>query len=264
MLLTRVMTAAVALPIVAVAAWLGHPWLTALVTLALGAGAYEFARLGLRAGHQVPPPLCAAAAAVLALEAGATHGRFRPALLAALLLGWAIWYVFHAHSPTRTEAWAFSALSSFYVGYLGSHLVSLRLLPHGLSWLVLAVVTVWVSDTGAYLGGRQWGRAKLAPHLSPNKTWVGALVGLLSALLGGAALAWAGGLAVRHGLAIGLLVGVVCPFGDLIISMVKRQVGVKDSGSLFPGHGGMLDRLDTLLFVGPLAYYYATLAAGAA
>ncbi|MGI6208352.1 MAG: phosphatidate cytidylyltransferase [Anaerolineae bacterium] len=264
MLRTRVLTALVALPPVVAAAWLGHPWLTLLVALALAGGAYEFARLAVRAGHQVPSVVCTVAAGLFALEAGFTQGRYREALVALILLGWAIWYVFHAHSPTRTEAWALSTLSVLYVGFLGSYLVSLRLLSDGLAWLALGVLTVWLSDTGAYLVGRQWGRSKMAPHLSPKKTWLGAVGGLVAGLLGGALVAWIGGLPPVHGLGVGALVGLICPFGDLIISMIKRQTGVKDSGTLFPGHGGLLDRLDTLLFVGPLAYYYAVLVAGVA
>jgi len=264
MLRTRLLTAAVLLPIVAVAAWLGHPWLTLLLAAALGGGGYEFARLGVRGNHQIWPLLCAIAPFLLALDAGYADGRYRALLVAVTLIGWATWYVLHAHSPTRSEAFALSVLASLYVGFLGAHLVALRQLSQGLAWLALAVVTVWISDSGAYFVGRSVGRRPLAPHLSPKKTWEGVLGGLITGILGGMAVASLGGLALRHGAVIGLMVGVLCPFGDLIISMLKRQVQVKDSGALFPGHGGLLDRLDTLLFVAPLTYYYATLLAGAA
>ncbi len=260
---TRLITVAVFLPIVAAAAWLGHPWFTVLLAAALGGGAYEFGRLGLRLKHEVRPVLCAVPAALLALDAGFTAGQYRDLLVALTLICWAVWYVLHAHSPTRSEAFAVSIVASLYVGYLGSHLVSLRQLADGLSWLALAVVTVWISDTGAYLVGRTWGRRPLAPHLSPKKTWEGVAGGLVTGIVGGLVVALAGGLAPIHGIAVGTLAGVICPAGDLIISMLKRQAQVKDSGALFPGHGGLLDRLDTLLFAAPLTFYYATLVAGA-
>ncbi len=259
MLKTRVITAVVILPALAVLAWVGHPWLTLFVAVALGLGAYEFGQLGRAAGHDVLPALPAVFAACLALSAGFGQGRYASAVLSLGSLALVIWYVFHAHSPTRTEAWAMTFLASVYVGFLGSHRVALRALPDGLLWLVLAIVTTWVSDTGAFLIGRQWGRRKLAPHLSPKKTWMGCLGGLVTAVGFAVPLAYWGGAGAGHGLAVGLLIGVVCPFGDLVISMVKRQVGVKDTGALFPGHGGMLDRLDTLLVAAPLIYYYAVL-----
>lgn len=260
---TRLLTVATFLPIVAAAAWAGHPWLTILVAVALGGGAYELGRLGQRLRHELWPLLCTIPAALLALDAGFNDGRYQGLLVSLTLIWWAVWYVLHAHSPTRTEAFAISVLASLYVGYLGAHLVSLRLLGDGLSWLALAVATVWISDTGAYVVGKTWGRRHLAPHLSPRKTWEGAAGGLATAILGGLVVALLGGLAPIHGVAVGTLVGVVCPSGDLIISMLKRQAQVKDSGAVFPGHGGLLDRLDTLLFVAPLAYYYAVLVAGA-
>jgi len=263
MLKTRILTAVVLLPVVAAFAWLGHPWLTLLLAAALGAGGYEFGRLGLRDGHQVWPVLCGVSPVLLALDAGFANGQYRGLLVALTLIGWAVWYVLHARSATRTEAFAISALASLYVGFLGAHLVALRQLGQGLSWLALAVVTVWISDSGAFFAGQAVGRHHLAPHLSPKKTWEGAVGGLITGVLGGMAVAAVGGLPLEHGAAVGLLVGVVCPFGDLIISMLKRQAQVKDSGALFPGHGGLLDRLDTLFFVAPLAYYYATLVAGA-
>ncbi len=260
---TRLITVATFLPLVSAAAWAGHPWFTILLAVALAGGAYELGRLGQRLRHQVWPVLCTIPAALLALDAGISGGRYQSALVSLTLIFWAVWYVLHAHSPTRTEAFSISVLASLYVGYLGSHFVPLRLLDDGLSWLALAVATVWISDTGAFAVGTTWGRRHLAPHLSPRKTWEGAAGGLATGVVGGLVVALLGGLAPIHGVAVGMLVGVLCPFGDLVISMFKRQAQVKDSGALFPGHGGLLDRLDTLLFVAPLAYYYAVLVAGA-
>ena len=261
MLKQRLLSALVLLPVVLASAWLGHPWVTLLVTVALALGAWEFARLGERAGHKINPAVSATLAGLLALERGFFLGRYQAVLLAFGIIAITIWYVLQAERPPRTEPWAIGLLAGIYVGFLGSHLEALRALPNGRAWLALALVTIWVSDTGAYLAGTVWGKHKLASHLSPKKTWEGAVGGLVSAPVSGALIAWLGGISPLHGLAAGLLIGIICPFGDLAKSMLKRQVGVKDSSNLIPGHGGMLDRLDTLLFVAPLVYYYAVLMA---
>jgi phosphatidate cytidylyltransferase len=120
------------------------------------------------------------------------------------------------------------------------------------------------ADSGAYLVGSAWGRRKLAPTLSAGKTWegyvAGAIVGgSMTALLASLWRAWAGaGTTVSsvHGLILGLLIAILAPLGDLAISMIKRQAGVKDSGQLFPGHGGALDRVDSILWTAVIGYYY--------
>jgi phosphatidate cytidylyltransferase len=111
----------------------------------------------------------------------------------------------------------------------------------------------WLSDTGAYLVGRSFGKRKLIPLVSPNKTWEGLIGGLVAATITGILCAWLFGLDINLLLAaaVGLIIAVVGVIGDLTESLIKRQAGVKDSGTLIPGHGGMLDRLDALLFTFP-------------
>ena len=125
------------------------------------------------------------------------------------------------------------------------------------AWLMLFVaVCVWMTDTGAYLVGRKWGRHKLAPSLSPNKTIEGSLGGLALALLTGALFGLWIHLPLRDGLMVGLIAGVMGQVGDLFESALKREIGIKDFGGIMPGHGGALDRFDSLLFVTPLAFCY--------
>lgn len=261
MLKDRLVSAAIMVPVIAAAAWFGGPWFLALMIVVVGLGAYEFARMGVLAGHQVVPWVSVAIAVAFALERGLSRGHMQGAVLALALLGTTVWYVTHFRTPTRLESWAITLGAGVYVGFLASHMIALRQLENGLGWLALAVVTMWLSDTGAYAVGRLLGRHKMAPVLSPKKTWEGAAGGLLSAVVFAVLLAALVGIPAEHGVAIGLLVGLFCPFGDLGISMFKRQVGIKDTGNCIPGHGGMLDRLDTLVFIAPLAYYYATLVA---
>ena len=139
-------------------------------------------------------------------------------------------------------------------------LVGLRMMPgeDGEDLLMLVFACVMFSDTAAYYVGRSLGRHKMSPRLSPNKTWEGAAGGILASL-GAGCLAhfwFYQRLPLAHALTLGLLLGVAGIFGDLAESTLKRAAGVKDSSSLLPGHGGVLDRLDGLLFAGPILYYY--------
>lgn len=145
----------------------------------------------------------------------------------------------------------------FYIGLLGSHLVLLRFLPDGAGWLIIASAITACSDTGAYFVGRALGKKKLCPNISPNKTVEGAaggiLLGLLGALLFAFLLLPAVNLLFVIGVAIFLsMVGIA---GDLTESIIKRGTATKDSGSWLAGHGGILDRVDSLLFVCPVLYY---------
>ena len=128
--------------------------------------------------------------------------------------------------------------------------------------MLFVAVCVWMTDTGAYLVGRKWGKHKLAPALSPNKTVEGSLGGLALALLTGALFGLWIHLPLRDGLAVGLIAGVMGQVGDLFESALKREIGIKDFGGIMPGHGGALDRFDSLLFVTPLAFCYLHFLAG--
>jgi phosphatidate cytidylyltransferase len=162
-----------------------------------------------------------------------------------------------------------TVLGAVYVGWLLSHLVLLRGVngknvvvgsyseEPGAWLLMLTFLGTWACDTGAYFIGKFYGRTKLAPRLSPGKTVEGSVAGLVSAVL----LAVIFGLVIKlppqHALALGLIFGVMTQVGDLSESAVKRELQIKDFGSLIPGHGGILDRFDSLLFTGPVVYYYA-------
>jgi phosphatidate cytidylyltransferase len=158
---------------------------------------------------------------------------------------------------------AVSLAGIFYLGWLGSYFISLRELPNGVFWILLVLPATWIADSGAYSVGRRIGRHKLAPRLSPNKSWEGYFGGILSGVVGTALLAaliqWVFGdqigVTPLRGALIGLVMGVVPTLGDLGESMIKRQVGVKDSGTLLPGHGGAFDRIDSWLWAAALGYY---------
>lgn len=154
-----------------------------------------------------------------------------------------------------------------YLGVLGGLLLALRHLPQGRFWLLLALLTVWAADSGAYFTGRALGRHPLAPRVSPKKTWEGfagrllwgTLAGGLWALLARTSLGLNPPLSPQTAAGLALLLSALTPWGDLAESLLKRQAGVKDSGYLLPGHGGVLDRIDSWLWAGPLIYLVAWL-----
>lgn len=189
------------------------------------------------------------------------------ALLAAAVGSLLVFFLFALLRPDEPQAAAGRVALLFlglaYGPVLLGHLTLLRELrgEEGVGWVLLSLAAVWGGDTAAFYAGRSFGRRKLYPAVSPGKTWEGAFAGLAGTLIAMAAVrAWLlPGLPARHLLGLGLLSALLGQLGDLCESLVKRGAGAKDSGALLPGHGGVLDRLDSLLFTAPLVYYYAWL-----
>ncbi|HEY4428049.1 MAG TPA: phosphatidate cytidylyltransferase [Solirubrobacteraceae bacterium] len=151
---------------------------------------------------------------------------------------------------------AITLLGIYWIGFGLAHAVLLRGLPHGTGIVIDVLVGVFLGDTGAYFGGRMFGRRPLAPGISPNKTVEGLVIGMFCAIVS----VWIAGryqewLPGSHALILGLGVAVVAPIGDLFESFVKREASAKDSGHLFGAHGGALDRLDAVLFAAVAGYY---------
>ena len=164
---------------------------------------------------------------------------------------------------------AITLLGSVYVGLPMATTLMLRYTggeQAGFGYLLIAVLTVWATDIGAYYGGRAFGKRKLAPKVSPNKTYEGAIAGFISGVITGAivrelgaVLLWWPHLSLGHSLALAVITSVSGQIGDLAESAFKRSAQVKDSGTFLPGHGGVLDRLDSLLLAIPVVYYYVRL-----
>ncbi|HWF32835.1 MAG TPA: phosphatidate cytidylyltransferase [Solirubrobacteraceae bacterium] len=151
---------------------------------------------------------------------------------------------------------AVTLLGIYWIGLALAHAVLLRGLPHGLGIVIDVLVGTFLGDTGAYFGGRMFGKRPLAPAISPNKTVEGLLIGMLCTVLG----VWIAGryqewLPGTHAIVIGIAIALVAPVGDLFESFVKREARTKDSGGLFGAHGGALDRLDAVLFAAVVGYY---------
>lgn len=161
-------------------------------------------------------------------------------------------------------SFAMHLAGSLYLGWLGAYFISIRQLPNGGFWTLVTFVIIWLIDMCAYLIGVRWGKHKFSPRLSPKKTWEGFAAGVAGGVLAGVLLSlilrrWLPEFYIYKGLLLGLVIGVITPIGDVFISMLKRIAGVKDSGALIPGHGGILDRIDTWMWAAMLGYYLVML-----
>jgi phosphatidate cytidylyltransferase len=256
----RVGTALVALPLLFLALFLGPSWLFAgIVAAAAGLGAWEFFDLVAKAG--LAPFRVSGFLVTGALFVEVALARFPfplwPAVLAFFLAS-LLWR--RADFGQSVVGAAATLLGAVYLGALGGTMAGLRLLPPADEgpWRVLLLCAVIMgSDTTAFFVGHALGRHRLAPRISPGKTvegTLGGLVGGVAAALGVRALGLA--LPLADTVLLGVGVAAAGVLGDLVESLFKRWAGVKDSGRLFPGHGGVLDRLDSLLFGAPVLYYY--------
>ena len=266
----RTIFSLVAVPIALYIVYLGGPFLVTLIGSMAGIAAWEFFRMSRAGGVE---PLQTPGVAITALIPVAVYAdrlevihvslRWLP-VVAIVLLGMAIWL----RGPTRRPGLAVAA-TLFGIVYAGLFTYAYSIRYHnyavgavaGSVLLALPLVLTWLTDVGAYLIGRTFGKKKLMPSVSPGKTIVGALAGLFFAVIG----AWLyveyllepyAQLSMRPTavLAFGVLISVAAQTGDLAESLLKREAGVKNSSGLIPGHGGILDRIDSLLFALPAAY----------
>ncbi|MFQ5880834.1 MAG: phosphatidate cytidylyltransferase [Dehalococcoidia bacterium] len=257
MLFQRVATSVVGVPIVITLILVGGGWYAGAAALILALATLEFQAPVLGWRH----PLSLLAAALSAgLAAGALVG-----------LDWLVWFATGAiliplvwvatagGDPRQgAERWLWTLGGVFYIGWLGAHLVLLRESGNGRDWVFLALLATFANDTAAYFVGRALGRRPLSPRVSPGKTVEGAVGGFAGAL--SAVLLLNYFLGIRMGAALVLPLALLLPLaaqlGDLVESTLKRAVGVKDAGALLPGHGGLMDRLDSVLLTTVVVYYY--------
>jgi len=266
-------------------AFLGRYVFIALIALIFALIAHEFDAMLRHAGHR---PLAGFGYLVLAVLLGAAFfqrwDRWAPGLLAACVFVPLLAIMFREDLRGALTDWALTVVAALYVALPAVHFILLRDLHGplgsfidridaagiwqyregvvtalGLGWYLLAQIVAWLTDVGAYVVGRAIGRHKLAPAISPGKSVEGALGGLICGCLAAIACVLAFKLPLGLGAAavVGLLLSVLGQFGDLAESLVKRQAGVKDSSALIPGHGGVFDRLDSLLVVATATYYLA-------
>jgi phosphatidate cytidylyltransferase len=267
----RVVSAAVLVPVVVIVFLLGQPWLTLGIAVLAALAGIEAFRLLAAAGLPVErlPGVLAPPIAVAGLAWGGAAGGAAVAFCAAVIVIAAMDAFRRPDVRDGFAAWMGTTFGALYASLLAFTAGILAIAPAvpsdsplgglldaGRSWLLVLVLTVWSFDTFAYLAGRTFGRGRFLNHISPNKTWSGVIGGSMAAVIVCGALTWAAGQWLPGGLLLGLLVAISAQAGDVAESMLKRAAGAKDSGALIPGHGGILDRVDSFLFAAPAVYAY--------
>jgi phosphatidate cytidylyltransferase len=258
----RFLSAVILIPLVVGATYAGGLWFFAIIVLAASIAGYEFFQMMRRGGYK--PSHFWGLILIWLLLVDARYPAWqlaKPALAGVIVLSLS-WQLFQKDTTTPTVDWALTIAGGLYLGWVAGHFISLRDAPRGLEWMALTLLSTWVADTGAYFIGTYLGCHKPFPRLSPKKTWEGTIGGWFCGVVTTLVIGLYIGLGLVHGLVLGALVSTFLPLGDLAVSMMKRQVGVKDTSGLIPGHGGMLDRIDSLLFAVVVVYYYARYVVG--
>jgi phosphatidate cytidylyltransferase len=268
MLAQRLLVAAIGIPVLLIILVAGNPWLSLLlVVLIVGAG-IETSGLLRGAGYPVQTVVAGALALLIALSSAVNYAgsSLLPVAVVVAFVASAAYALAPVDPADRLRRLAGTVLTcavalslsalimiSMASGASGIPGVLGTWLGKGQAMLLLVVLTVWACDTAAYATGRLFPRGHFFAHISPNKTWSGAIGGFVGAAVAGYLL----GLVVQaptKGLLIGLAVGLLAPIGDLTESTIKRAAGAKDSSHLFPGHGGILDRMDSFMTVAPVVW----------
>ena len=264
MLRLRILTSAVGLSLLLLSIWSGPPFFTVLIGAVAAACAVEVCRLA--PGLHTRDPLLILAvvwATLLAVRHQFAYD-FSYGLIITGPLVVSLILLLPVDGRRRTFVdWAWVTGGALYVGWLLGLWGGLYLLPSGKSLVLFAMLTTFAYDTGAFFTGRAFGRHRLAPSTSAGKTYEGVAGGIASALVVALIIRWltiyaVGSFPLSSALALGAaaLIAVAAQTGDLVESAIKRSAHVKDTGTVLPGHGGMLDRFDSLLFTGAALYYY--------
>jgi phosphatidate cytidylyltransferase len=275
-LFERILSAVVLLPVVALIVWLGEPLVTITVMVIAVVALHEL--FGLFRGGGYTPRRSAGFLSVILFVVSANL----PLDWTGFALVTSIIASLSVELPRRNRDhalvhWSLTLSGATYIGWTLAHFVLLRKLDHslvpsaplrfldleaGAAWIVFVLAITFLSDTGAYFSGRAFGRHRMAPYISPKKSWEGAIGGIIASILAGIVCVWLLGLPVSlwAGGLLGAVGSIAGQAGDLAESLIKRQVDIKDSGKIIPGHGGILDRIDSLLFTAPVLYYLIGLA----
>ncbi len=252
---SRLVVSAAGIPVVLGAVYVGGWWLFALIAVSAAIALHEFWLLAKPLAPLAPAGYLGGILALVGAQTGGTGwmigGALTSFVVAFLLKG------ISAARQAPTASISATVMAAVWIGCGLSFMLLLRQLPvHGRLAIVTVILAVWAGDTLAYVGGRLLGRHRMAPSTSPGKTWEGFIFGTAATVfVAFVALYKQHFLTISHSLILGAVLAIAAPIGDLFESMLKRDAGVKDAGALLGGHGGMLDRLDALLFAAPAAYF---------
>jgi phosphatidate cytidylyltransferase len=263
----RALSSAIFVPPLLIVVALGEPWFGALIAVFVAIAAWEAVRLLRGAGYPAVPAMAVVGALVVAADMASIE-HFRPyadLLVAAVVIATGVVAFRQTDVKVGFAMWIGTAFAAVYVGMLGALVRLGQIVPalpgtaplHQLGaergWILLVILLVWSFDTGAYCLGIALGKRKFLSHISPSKSYWGLFGGLVASTVVAVAGLWALGQPAALGLLLGPVIGAVAQAGDLAESILKRAAGAKDSGTLIPGHGGILDRVDSFIFAAPVA-----------
>lgn len=262
MLHLRILSAMVGIPLILGAVYLGEAWYCLFLLLVANLGIYEYTRMLRARGFGLPawPGYFGASAIIVLLFWQQPALLFHLIMLILVLLFMAVLIYFE-----KINFWESAVIfwGIIYLGGLLGFMLLLRMLPQGAVYTYMLLIGVWLNDTFAYFVGIKWGRHKLAPRISPQKSVEGALAGIsgtvLTALLAVWFIPWLIPLPAWKAVLLGFGTAVFAQLGDLMESALKRQFQVKDTGQLIPGHGGVMDRFDSLMLAAPFVYAFFVL-----
>ena len=265
MLSQRVKAAVIFVPLVLAMIYFGGWAFNGFITLVLLLAALEFSRVFAKLGTRPFTPLLLAGVLLLLVQRWFLPELSLGLVLSGLITLTALTALIQYESGIKEAAAGFTVnlTGMLYLGWLGGFFIALRALPNGLGWTLTALPATWLADSGAYFIGRWLGKKKMAPKLSPKKTWAGYGGGILAGTLSGIllvllwrAIGWLPSQTpLWQGALMGAVLALLTPIGDLLISLFKRSASLKDTGNLIPGHGGVLDRIDTWVWGAMLGYY---------
>jgi len=266
MLRTRIITSIVCIPILIAVIWFGNPFFAIAISILAVIGGVEFYRMCSRlnakplmyAGNTVICLLCLSPLINYIGPGNINLDTLRLLLIVVVMIFSLILLLFRRREDRALNNWVWTIAGILYIGLMFSYWTEIPNIDRGTFWLYWLILTIMATDVGAYFTGRAIGKHLMAPNISPKKTWEGSGGGILASVIAAVVLSYVLSMPVSiwETVVLAIIISIIAQAGDLIESLLKRNAGVKDSGSFFPGHGGVLDRLDSYILIGPIMYYF--------
>lgn len=265
MLRDRLIVVIILIPLAVLIVAAGGWFFSLPITAILAIAAWEYWRIFKKGGYSPSLILLVGGVVLLGLSRAYFGFQYTDLLISILTVVALAWFTFAYEKGINQSATDFGITIGgiFYLGWIGSYLITLRALPNGTYWVMLAIPAVAFADAGAYMFGRRFGKHKMSPRVSPLKSWEGYFGGIFFSAICSSALAGLWHFCVPtiswlDGLILAIVLSILGPLGDLAESMFKRQFQVKDSSNLLPGHGGVMDRIDTWIWAAVISFYLIT------
>ena len=265
MLSQRVKAAFIFVPLILFFMFIGGWAFNAFIAILLTLAVLEYRQVCQKFGYDLPAPILLLGVSLFIIQRWFFVDQYLGLTLTTVIIMAAVTALVQYERGQTKAALNFTLLLSgiLYLGWVGTAFIALRALPYGRGWMLTALPSVWLADSGAYSIGRRWGKSKMTPHTSPNKSWEGFAAAVITGTVSGGLLLLLcrtinflpAGTPVWQGALLGFVLSVLTPIGDFLISLFKRSANVKDTGGLIPGHGGILDRIDTWIWAALLGYY---------